>query len=106
MPKSTGQVKWFNSTKGFGFIIPDDGSEEIFVHQSSLKSDGFRSLREEEKVEYDIDATAGERTKAVNVTGPDGANVLGAKRVFRRQKRRAPLAGEGGATQDTANNEE
>ena len=39
-------VKWFNASKGFGFIIPDDGSEEIFVHQSHLKAEGFRSLRE------------------------------------------------------------
>ena len=39
-------VKWINASKGFGFIIPDDGSEEIFVHQSHLKAEGFRSLRE------------------------------------------------------------
>lgn len=40
------QVKWFNISKGFGFIVPDDGSEEIFVHQIALHCEGFRSLRE------------------------------------------------------------
>lgn len=40
------QVKWFNISKGFGFIVPDDGSEEIFVHQTALHSEGFRSLKE------------------------------------------------------------
>lgn len=39
-------MKWFNAVKGFGFIIPDDGTAEIFVHQTALKADGFRSLRE------------------------------------------------------------
>ncbi|CAL6396000.1 unnamed protein product [Bathycoccus prasinos] len=86
MSKKTGVVKWFNASKGFGFIIPDDGSEEIFVHQSHLKAEGFRSLRESEKVEYDVDATEGEKTKAINVTGPDGSNVLGSKRLYRKHK--------------------
>ena len=39
-------MKWFNISKGFGFIVPDDGSEEIFVHQTALHSEGFRSLKE------------------------------------------------------------
>jgi cold shock CspA family protein len=41
---ATGTVKWFNAQKGFGFITPDDGSDEIFVHQSEIKANGFRSL--------------------------------------------------------------
>lgn len=86
MSKKTGVVKWFNASKGFGFIVPDDGSEEIFVHQSHLKAEGFRSLREGEKVEFDVAAPEGERTKAINVTGPEGANVLGATRKYRRTK--------------------
>nr|AMK48001.1 putative glycine-rich protein 2 [Lupinus angustifolius] len=73
----TGKVKWFNDTKGFGFITPDDGGEELFVHQSQIKSDGFRSLAEGESVEFQIEADSDGRSKAVDVTGPDGANVQG-----------------------------
>merc|ERR1712142_1438567 len=70
MAKATGTCKWFNSTKGFGFITPDDGSEDLFVHQSQLKSDGYRSLAEGEPLEYDTeyDSSKG-KSKAVNVTG-------------------------------------
>ncbi|XP_019450971.1 PREDICTED: glycine-rich protein 2-like [Lupinus angustifolius] len=76
----TGKVKWFNDTKGFGFITPDDGGDDLFVHQSQLKSDGFRSLAEGESVEFQIEADSDGRTKAVDVTGPDGANVQGSRR--------------------------
>ena len=49
--KVTGTVKWFNVTKGYGFITPDAGGEDMFVHQSAIMCDGFRSLREGEVVE-------------------------------------------------------
>jgi CspA family cold shock protein len=49
---STGTVKWFNAEKGFGFIAPDDGSADIFVHHSAIDMDGYRSLAENQKVEY------------------------------------------------------
>ncbi|CAM8934931.1 unnamed protein product [Rhodiola kirilowii] len=75
----TGTVKWFNDTKGFGFITPDDGSEDLFVHQSSIQTDGFRSLGEGESVEYEVGSGDDGRTKAVNVTGPDGAPVQGSR---------------------------
>lgn len=49
---TTGTVKWFNSDKGFGFIVPDDGSRDIFVHHSVIDMSGFRALEENQKVEY------------------------------------------------------
>jgi cold shock protein len=52
----TGTVKWFNDTKGFGFIAPDDGSRDLFVHQSAIAGDGFPSLREGAKVTFETEA--------------------------------------------------
>ncbi|KAJ7533695.1 hypothetical protein O6H91_13G060100 [Diphasiastrum complanatum] len=78
--RKTGKVKWFNSTKGFGFITPDDGSEELFVHQSSIHAEGFRSLREGEPVEFVVDSSEEGRPRAHNVTGPEGSYVQGASR--------------------------
>jgi CspA family cold shock protein len=51
---SQGTVKWFNATKGFGFIQPDDGSKDVFVHISAVERSGFNDLREGQKVTYDI----------------------------------------------------
>jgi cold shock protein len=51
---STGTVKWFNSTKGFGFISPDGGGEDLFVHHSEIKASGYASLEEGQKVEYEL----------------------------------------------------
>ncbi|RMT87834.1 hypothetical protein ALP39_02840 [Pseudomonas marginalis pv. marginalis] len=52
MAMATGTVKWFNVEKGFGFIKPDDGSDDVFVHYSGIVSGGFKSLDENQKVEY------------------------------------------------------
>jgi CspA family cold shock protein len=61
-----GTVKWFNETKGFGFITPSDGSSDCFVHQSSILVEGYRSLDEGQRVEFDL--KAGEK-------GPKAENV-------------------------------
>eukprot|EP00401_Gymnodinium_catenatum_P022514 CAMPEP_0117469612 /NCGR_PEP_ID=MMETSP0784-20121206/6784_1 /TAXON_ID=39447 /ORGANISM="" /LENGTH=85 /DNA_ID=CAMNT_0005263663 /DNA_START=97 /DNA_END=354 /DNA_ORIENTATION=+ len=79
--KASGTVKFFDSVKGFGFITPTDGSADIFVHQSQIYAEGFRSLRDGEPVEFDVmmDEAKG-KTFATNVTGPNGAHVEGQPR--------------------------
>ena len=64
---NTGRVKWFNNKKGYGFIAPDEGGQDIFVHFTEIKVDGRVSLKEGQKVEYDI----GEGEK-----GPIATNVV------------------------------
>ncbi|MBF0437684.1 MAG: cold-shock protein [Magnetococcales bacterium] len=49
-----GSVKWFNNSKGFGFLAPEDGSEDVFVHFSAIKSEGFKSLEEGQKVKFEV----------------------------------------------------
>ena len=52
--RTTGTVKWFNEAKGFGFITPQDGSKDCFVHHSAIQGKGFKTLAEGEKVEFDV----------------------------------------------------
>jgi CspA family cold shock protein len=62
----TGTVKWFNDSKGFGFITPDDGGKDLFCHHSAIQASGYKSLKEGQKVSFDV--TAGQK-------GPAAANV-------------------------------
>jgi cold shock protein len=54
MARTLGTVKWFNDAKGFGFITPENGDKDCFVHHTAIKADGFRSLAEGDRVEFDI----------------------------------------------------
>ncbi len=51
---ATGTVKWFNDSKGFGFITPDEGGEDVFAHFSQIKANGFKTLAENQKVSFDV----------------------------------------------------
>ncbi|QTD95294.1 cold-shock protein [Burkholderia anthina] len=64
---NTGTVKWFNDAKGFGFITPDDGSEELFVHFSEVNVSGFRSLQDQQRVQYEVRSSP-KGMQAANVT--------------------------------------
>jgi CspA family cold shock protein len=68
----TGRVKWFSADKGFGFIIPDDGAKEVFVHWSNIRGAGFRSLDQGVRVEFTIGQTP-KGPQAENVTAVDHA---------------------------------
>jgi CspA family cold shock protein len=59
---STGTVKWFNDSKGFGFITPDDGGKDVFAHHTGIEMDGYKSLKEAQKVSFEtVDSAKGPR---------------------------------------------
>lgn len=65
--KRTGSVKWFNDKKGYGFIDPDGGGDSCFVHHSGINSQGFKTLKEGQKVSFDVEKTP-KGLQAINVT--------------------------------------
>ncbi len=64
---ATGKVKWFDVTKGFGFITPEDGSKDVFVHHTAIAGDGFKTLSENQEVTFDV--TEGAK-------GPQATNIV------------------------------
>ena len=68
---ATGKVKWFNGEKGFGFIQPDDGGKDVFVHISAVERAGLGSLREGQKIQYEIVAGRNGRSSAENLVAED-----------------------------------
>jgi cold shock protein len=66
MTTQTGTVKWFNESKGFGFIAPDDGGKDLFAHFSQIQGDGFKTLTENQRVQFE--ATQGQK-------GPQASNI-------------------------------
>ena len=64
---ATGTVKWFNSTKGFGFIMPEDGSKDVFVHISAVERSGIGTLNEGQRLSYDLESGREGKVSAVNL---------------------------------------
>ena len=65
---SNGTVKWFNTTKGYGFIQPEDGAQDVFVHISALQNSGISDLQEGQKVSYELETGKNGKTSAVNLS--------------------------------------
>ena len=65
---SNGTVKWFNATKGYGFIQPEDGAQDVFVHISALQYSGISDLQDGQKVSYELETGKNGKTSAVNLS--------------------------------------
>lgn len=75
--RTTGKVKWFNDAKGFGFIQPDEGGDDVFAHFSAVQMDGFRTLKQGSRVSYDV------------IAGPKGQLAQNIRPVADSEDRRA-----------------
>ena len=64
---ATGTVKWFNTTKGYGFIAPEDGATDVFVHISAVQNSGMTDLQEGQQVEYELEDGKNGKTAAINL---------------------------------------
>lgn len=95
----TGVVKWFNESKGFGFLTPDDGGTDLFAHFSDIQGRGFRTLREGQKVEYSIkDGSKGPQAAEIRSLDPMPADGGHPARDFSDRPPRAPRSSPPGST--------
>ena len=70
----TGTVKWFNNAKGYGFIVADEGGEDLFAHYSAIKMDGYKTLKAGQHVSFDV--TPGDKgMHAINITAPESVDT-------------------------------
>ena len=65
---ATGKVKWFNFKNGYGFIVPDEGEKDVFVHISAVKASGLRGLKDNQVVEYELKTDENGKTSAINIS--------------------------------------
>ena len=60
--KTTGTVKWYNSTKGYGFVAPDNGSKDVFIHRSAVEEAGLEGLKDNQKIKFEISSNKGKQS--------------------------------------------
>jgi cold shock protein len=86
---ATGTVKWFNDEKGYGFITPDDGDRDLFVHHTGINGSGFKTLRETTKVSYE-EEDSDKGPKAVNVEKIENQGAVWRRKTRSRWRGRSP----------------